>query len=230
MSKEPRIFHIENLLSDAEAEHLVRLAVPHVARSQVGSTGLPGDASYSPVRTSRNTWLPRAASAATEHIWRRFGDVLGVDEKALTPRSNAEDLQVVHYLPGQKYDAHHDWGTDDDGDASRVLTLLLYLNDVEAGGQTAFPRAKRSDDYDDGADALPEEGLLLRPRKGSAALFYNLLEDGNPDNLTLHAALPVIKGEKWLANLWVWDPVLPGYLRSSPDSSAYAGGGSETEE
>ncbi len=44
----------------------------------------------------------------------------------------------------------------------------------------------------------------VAPRKGSAVLFYNLLEDGNGDDLSLHAALPVWKGEKWLANFWVW--------------------------
>jgi prolyl 4-hydroxylase len=38
-------------------------------------------------------------------------------------------------------------------------------------------------------------------------LFYNLLEDGNADVNTLHAALPVIEGDKWLANFWIWDPI-----------------------
>ena len=50
-----------------------------------------------------------------------------------------------------------------------------------------------------GADGL---GFKVEPRKGSAVLFYNLLEDGNGDDLSLHAALPVWKGEKWLANFW----------------------------
>jgi prolyl 4-hydroxylase len=48
--------------------------------------------------------------------------------------------------------------------------------------------------------------LQVQPGKGSAVLFYNLLEDGNGDDLALHAALPVNEGEKWLANFWVWDP------------------------
>ena len=47
--------------------------------------------------------------------------------------------------------------------------------------------------------------MKVKPVKGTAVLFYNLLEDGNGDDLALHAALPVIKGEKWLANFWVWD-------------------------
>ena len=34
-------------------------------------------------------------------------------------------------------------------------------------------------------------GIKVSPKKGSAVLFYNLLEDGNGDDLALHAALPV---------------------------------------
>ena len=42
----------------------------------------------------------------------------------------------------------------------------------------------------------------------NAILFYDMLEDGNMDELTLHEGLPVLQGEKWIANLWVWDPLL----------------------
>jgi hypothetical protein len=27
------------------------------------------------------------------------------------------------------------------------------------------------------------------------------------DEKSLHEALPVLEGEKWLANLWFWEPV-----------------------
>lgn len=43
----------------------------------------------------------------------------------------------------------------------------------------------------------------MKPEKGKAVLFYNLLPDGNFDELSMHAALPVTKGTKYLANLWV---------------------------
>ena len=51
-----------------------------------------------------------------------------------------------------------------------------------------------------------EPGMKLHPGKGGAVLFYNLLEDGNGDVKSQHSGMPVMKGEKWLANLWIWDP------------------------
>lgn len=103
---------------------------------------------------------------------------------------------MVYYGIGQKYDAHHDWGVSGYAE-SRYITLLIYLTDMlsdDAGGETSFPKAANG------------EGLKVRPTKGNAVLFYNLLEDGNGDDLSLHASLPVRHGEKWLANFWVWDP------------------------
>jgi len=40
----------------------------------------------------------------------RAADLLQIDEKRLQSSKAAEDIQVVHYNVGQKYDAHHDWG------------------------------------------------------------------------------------------------------------------------
>ena len=53
------------------------------------------------------------------------------------------------------------------------------------------------------------KGIKIHPGKGNAVLFYNLCKDGNGDVKSQHAALPVKRGEKWLANMWVWDPLLP---------------------
>ena len=39
--------------------------------------------------------------------------------------------------------------------------------------------------------------LTLWPRKGSAAFWFNLFEDGVGDYLTRHAACPVLLGSKW---------------------------------
>ena len=49
--------------------------------------------------------------------------------------------------------------------------------------------------------------ILFSPLQ--AVLFYSMLPDGNLDDFSQHAALAPRKGEKWLINLWVWDPFFP---------------------
>ena len=192
VSTAPKAFIIENFLSDFEINDILKHAGPKMGKSIVGdeSTG----AFESSTRTSRNGWLNREDSNVIETLFARAEHLLQI--KRLDNR-NTESIQVVHYEHGQKYDSHHDWGVSGYPE-SRFITLLLYLSDMvdpAAGGETAFPK---------GADGA---GFKVHPGKGSAVLFYNLLEDGNGDDLALHAALPVVRGEKWLANFWVWDPV-----------------------
>jgi prolyl 4-hydroxylase len=188
LSTTPAAFEIRNFLSDEEADHLIELGGGKVQRSTIQSN-------TSKVRTSRNAWLPRTSSPITERISRRAADLLGVEEHILWEDGrrggHAESMQLVHYQPGQQYEAHFDWQASAAG--TRFATVLLYLNSPPDGGWTAFPRADSP------------EPLLVQPVKGTAVLFYNMLPDGNADVYSLHAALPTRTGEKWLANLWVWD-------------------------
>ena len=71
----------------------------------------------------------------------------------------------------------------------RIMTLFLYLNDVEEGGGTSFPLLD----------------VTVQPKKGSALLWPSVL-DGAPeskDYRTDHEALPVTKGLKFGANAWI---------------------------
>jgi prolyl 4-hydroxylase len=199
VSVTPRVFIVEKFLSNFEADSIIALAT-HNATIATSTVGDYDDARLTDTRTSRNTWLSRDMSAVSDTIHRRAADIMNLDEAMLSNNQNVEDMQVVHYINGQKYDAHHDWGVNGQPE-SRFLTMLLYLTDqadAEAGGETAFPKAPSS-----------AGGIKVTPVKGDAVLFYNLLEDGNGDDLSLHAALPVFRGEKWLANFWVWDPKRP---------------------
>jgi hypothetical protein len=56
--------------------------------------------------------------------------------------------------------------------------------------------------------------FAVKPRKGDAILFYHQDSAGNMDSTALHGACPVLRGEKWGANLWIWNgPVYqPGGL------------------
>jgi prolyl 4-hydroxylase len=191
VSLRPRAFVINHFINDYEIAEILKLAGPRMSKSIVGD-GESGSFE-SATRTSRNGWLSRTGSDIIQTLFVRAEHLLRIPR--LDSR-NTEEIQVVHYKDGQKYDSHHDWGVSGFPE-SRYLTLLLYLSDMDgpnAGGETAFPK---------GADGA---GFKVSPRKGSAVLFYDLLEDGNGDDLSVHAALPIWKGEKWLANFWVWDP------------------------
>lgn len=63
----------------------------------------------------------------------------------------------------------------------RIATWMFYMSDVGEGGRTVFPRI----------------GAGVKPEAGSAVFWYNILDNGKADRLTLHGACPVLFGTKW---------------------------------
>lgn len=225
LSCAPRVFEIKNFLSKSEVAHILNMAAGiSLAESTTGDVGSNGDGvedvnkhvrveKVTKVRTSRNSWVPREKSPILDTIYRRAADLTRIDESLLrrrdkkeypelnTRESLAETLQLVHYDPTQEYTAHHDFGyshIDDNEQGARFATILFYLNEDLAGGETAFPRYVNGKSFHE---------LKVKPEAGKAILFYSQLPDGNMDDFSQHAAKPVIRGEKWLINLWIWDPV-----------------------
>ena len=48
-----------------------------------------------------------------------------------------------------------------------------------------------------------KKNLNIKPSKGSVVVFKNCIGNTNKKDVdSIHAALPVIKGEKWVFNLW----------------------------
>lgn len=93
VSTRPKVFVIENFLSDYETDHIKTLASPKVKDSTVGNND-GGGVLTSSTRTSKNTWIPRSSSVVTDTISRRVADVLGLDEAILWTSKNSEDMQV----------------------------------------------------------------------------------------------------------------------------------------
>ena len=68
-------------------------------------------------------------------------------------------------------------------------------------------------------------GLIVKPRRGSALLFYNHDESGAVDPTAVHAGCRVLEGEKWGANHWILvnaapsaPPVAKGSAREATDA------------
>jgi len=221
LSVAPRVFEIDHFLSPVEVDHILNLATGLTLAESTTSgnfddSDTEGAKDYkerTKTRTSKNTWLHREHSPIIDCVYRRAADLLRIDEALLrrrgvdefphlgSQRSIAEALQLVHYDVGQEYTAHHDFAYPSTMDAYqpvRFATILLYLNEGMDGGETSFPRWINGHTYKE---------LKVTPKIGKAVLFYSMLPDGNQDDLSQHAAMPVTKGEKWLTNLWVWEPI-----------------------
>jgi prolyl 4-hydroxylase len=208
----PRVLVIDNFLSPEDCQVIIELSQSQgLQLSSLHSGATAKQARDLSTRSSSNTWVSRDTNDLTEKIYQQAAQVMKIDpelfqkfhESSAHHHSIAESLQVVRYKKGgEEYQPHHDFvypSINHRYQPTRSATLLIYLNDVPEGGETRFPRAVNN--YD-------AQGLEIKPKVGQAVLFYNMLEDGNVDDLSQHGSNPTTGHEKWLANLWVWDPVI----------------------
>ncbi|XVF63620.1 hypothetical protein PTKIN_Ptkin09bG0101300 [Pterospermum kingtungense] len=202
LSWEPRAFIYHNFLSNEECEYLINLAKPDMVKSTVvdSKTGKSKD---SRVRTSSGMFLRRGQDKIIRDIEKRIADYTFI------PVEHGEGLQVLHYEVGQKYDAHFDYFLDEfntKNGGQRMATMLMYLSDVEEGGETVFPAAKGNISTVPWWDELSEcgrQGLAVKPKMGDALLFWSMRPDATLDPSSLHGGCPVITGSKWSSTKWM---------------------------
>ncbi|XP_062434453.1 prolyl 4-hydroxylase subunit alpha-3 isoform X5 [Rhea pennata] len=182
----PYVALYHDFISDAEAETIKALAGPRLQRSVVASGEKQQKAEY---RISKSAWLKDTADPAVAAVERRIAAVTGLDVRV----PYAEYLQVVNYGLGGHYEPHFDHATSRKSplyrmkSGNRIATVMIYLSSVEAGGSTAFIYAN----------------LSVPVVKNGALFWWNLRRNGEGDGDTLHAACPVLAGDKWVANKWI---------------------------
>ncbi|XVE82426.1 hypothetical protein DITRI_Ditri16bG0003900 [Diplodiscus trichospermus] len=202
ISWEPRAFIYHNFLSKEECEYLIELAKPHMEKSTVvdSKTGKSKD---SRVRTSSGTFLRRGRDKIIRNIEKRISDFTFI------PVEHGEGLQILHYEVGQKYEPHYDYFLDEfntKNGGQRIATVLMYLSDVEEGGETVFPAAKGNISAVPWWNELSEcgkGGLSVKPKMGDALLFWSMKPDATLDPSSLHGGCPVISGNKWSSTKWI---------------------------
>lgn len=188
-------------------------------------------------RSSTGGWIHREQDTIVDGIFRRVANLLDLDERLMrdqrpphlmgaddeslpTHDRIVEAMQLLRYEPGESYSAHHDFtypSIENRYQPKRYATVLLYLTgegdvvengirrsrsksaDGLEGGETTFPRAITTEFHD---------GVKVKPQSGKAVLFYNVLPDGNMDDLSQHSGEKVGAGVKYIANIWIWDPII----------------------
>ncbi len=108
--------------------------------------------------------------------------------------AHGEQLQGQRYDVGQEFKPHTDWFDPQGADwekfcaraGQRTWTFMVYLNDVEAGGATRFKAIDK----------------LIRPERGKLLGWNNRNPDGSGNASTLHHALKVRKGVKYVITKW----------------------------
>lgn len=178
LSNKPHVTLIPGLFTDEECDYLARAAEPMLEAARVEPSA--GKLTRHPGRTSDSvgfTWP--VESPAVHALNRRIAAASGTDV------AQGEPLQVLRYRPGEEYKPHFD--AIPGFDNQRILTCLVWLNEDYEGGETLFLKT----------------GLRAKGRKGDALLFCNVDADGQRDENSVHAGLPVKRGEKWLASRWI---------------------------
>jgi len=199
-----RIFHFKAFLSPAEADHVREISEPRMERSGVVASEEDerknSKTEVSDIRTSYGVFLERGEDDVIKRIEERIA------KWSLLPVENGEGLQVLRYNNGQKYDAHWDYFFHKDGvsnGGNRFATVLMYLTDVEEGGETAFPLIPAPGGENPGFTECARYHLAARPRKGDAILFHSIQPSGALERKSMHTACPVVKGTKWSAAKWI---------------------------
>ncbi len=187
LSDDPSIYTINNYITLEECEHMINISKDKIAPSLVSGSK---SGYISPGRTGQNCWISHDYDDITSKIAERISNQVGISLK------NTEAFQVIYYDVDQEYKQHYDSWEFDNSERSirnmkhggqRMVTALVYLNDVEEGGGTKFTKL----------------GKEVKAEKGKLLIFHNVINGTNiRHKLSEHAGMPVLKGEKWAFNLW----------------------------
>jgi len=204
VSNSPRIYQVDEFLSDEECEFLRK----HGAKQLQPSLTIDRETGeYVPdtVRTNRQMYISKEDCRNQPEI---ANIVRRLHRLARIPIGHGEQVQVGRYLVGEKYDCHFD--SEVSVNVVRPATIIVYIADGVTGGDTIFPM---------GATCMPLsrccEGNVtfpvkrFHPKKGRALLFYSHDLDGNLNSHALHGSCPVEGGEKWIIQAWFRSTLYP---------------------
>ena len=187
----PDVVLLDNFMTHDECDAFCALSKSTLTKSNVVDDATGAHVGHEH-RTSLGTYFTLGQNDLVKKIEARIAEITG------TSVPNGEGIQILNYAGGGEYRPHFDYFPDNTGgrvhtakSGQRTITVIMYLNDVKAGGATVLPDIK----------------LSVYPKKGSALYFSYVNSKGQVDPSTLHGGSPVVEGEKWIATKWIRERV-----------------------
>lgn len=176
------LFMARNFLDAAQCQALMARIDEHRRPSTLANAG--DDYAF---RTSETCDLAAEDPLAID-LKTRILDFIGLHP------DHAEPMQGQRYAVGQEFKAHTDYFDPGSADfdrycsvaGQRTWTVMLYLNDVEAGGATRFKAIDK----------------IVQPEAGKLLAWNNLRPDGSVNPATIHHAMKVRAGFKYVITQW----------------------------
>ncbi|KAL6347084.1 hypothetical protein AAG906_012335 [Vitis piasezkii] len=202
LSWKPRALYFPHFATAEQCQSIIEMAKSSLSPSTLVLRKGETEESTKGIRTSSGTFISASEdkTGILDFIERKIA------KATMIPRNHGEVFNILRYEIGQRYNSHYDaispaeYGLQT---SQRIASFLLYLSDVEEGGETMFPF-----EHDLNINTFNSRkciGLKVKPRRGDGLLFYSVFPNGTIDWTSMHGSCPVIEGEKWVATKWIRD-------------------------
>ncbi|XP_046344034.2 prolyl 4-hydroxylase 2-like [Haliotis rufescens] len=232
----PPLFQVPEFLTPEECAYLIDLAKRHgvAPATMTGKNGTIIKKTGGRTRTGYTSFIRADSDPVLYNIQQRISMLTEMPFDLL---EESESFQFGMYPTGGHYHSHYDSSDGQPEDLEkkpcchqihlphtpnrcvlcRYITVLMYLNDVVKGGETAFPLADQLgqsllEEHIDLSAYCQQSSVVVRPEKGKAIMWYNNIRDpetgwiGPVDRYALHGGCDVIEGQKWISNVWISAP------------------------
>ena len=181
-----QIYKKENFLTELECDQLILMISRDLRPSTVADDG--DNCLVNDYRTSKTSDLNYFKDPFYLNIDKKISNLMNLEPFF------GETMQAQKYEVGEYYKEHydffspfnHEFKTYCEWMGQRTWTTMIYLNDVEEGGETYFKYLN----------------LEIKPKKGLLIAWNNLYINGFPNYKTMHEALPPKKGSKYIITKW----------------------------
>ena len=181
-----QIYKKENFLTELECDQLILMISRDLRPSTVADDG--DNCLVNDYRTSKTSDLNYFKDPFYLNIDKKISNLMNLEPFF------GETMQAQKYEVGEYYKEHydffspfnHEFKTYCEWMGQRTWTTMIYLNDVEEGGETYFKYLN----------------LKIKPKKGLLIAWNNLYINGFPNYKTMHEALPPKKGSKYIITKW----------------------------